>query len=295
LPEEIAYVPRKAPASHIVDVRGERHHVTTWGRPDAPPVVFLHGWMDVGASFQFLVDALRDDWYAIAPDLRGFGRSAWQPQGYWFYDYVADLDALLQALVRDKPVRLVGHSLGGNVVMNYAGVRPDRVDRVVSLEGFGIPGEGADAAPRKVTAWLDALAHPPRFRPYDDFAAVADRLQKKNPRLPRDKATFLARHWAAQKADGRVELLSDPRHKIPFPHVYRMEEVFAIWRKSDISHWLRDHPQPQQGPPNLDGLQQRLAHVPNGRLVVIADAGHMLHHDQPEAIAAQIEPFLASA
>jgi pimeloyl-ACP methyl ester carboxylesterase len=307
LPEEIAYVPRKTATSHLVDVRGERHHVTTWGRSDAPPIVFLHGWMDVGASFQFLVDELKRDWYAIAPDLRGFGRSAWQPLGYWFYDYLADLEALLAHFVRDAPARLVGHSLGGNIVMIYAGVRPERVARVVSLEGFGIPAESVDAAARKVTAWLDALAHPPRFRPYENFAAVADRLQKKNPRLPRDKAVFLARHWAAQTADGRVELVSDPRHKMPFPHVYRIEEVFAIWRKvsapvlwiaareSDISHWLRDHPQPQQGPPNLDGLQQRLAHVSNGRLVVVPDAGHMLHHDQPEAVAAQIEPFLASA
>jgi pimeloyl-ACP methyl ester carboxylesterase len=307
LPEEIAYVPRKPATSHVVDVRGERHHVLTRGRPQSPPLVLLHGWMDVGASFQFLVDALQDEWYAIAPDLRGFGRSAWQPQGYWFYDYVADLESLLATFVRDQPVRLVGHSLGGNIVMNYAGARPERVHRVVSLEGFGIPSESADASPRKITAWLDALARPPRFKPYADFGEVADRLQKKNPRLPRDKAAFLARHWAAKTPDGRVELVSDPRHKIPFPHVYRIEEIFALWRRisapvlwvaareSGISHWLRDHPQPQSGPANLDGLQQRLAHVANGRLVVVPDAGHMLHHDQPEAIAAQIEPFLASA
>ena len=103
----------------------------------------------------------------------------------------------------------------------------------MSLEGFGIPAEVADDAPRKIAKWLDAIANPPRFKPYDDLAAVADRLQKKNPRLPRDKAEFLARRWARALPDGRAELNSDPRHKMPFPHVYRMEESIAIWRSVD--------------------------------------------------------------
>jgi pimeloyl-ACP methyl ester carboxylesterase len=260
--------------------------------------------MDVAASFQFLVDAFKRDWYVIAPDLRGFGRSAWQPLGYWFYDYLADLEALLTRFVPDEPVRLVGHSLGGNIAMGYAGVRPARVARVVSLEGFGIPAEAADDATRKVAKWLDAVAKPPCFRPYADLAAVADRLQKKNPRLGRDKADFLAQHWARTLPDGRAELNSDPRHKLPFPHVYRIEEVVTVWRnisapvlwvaatESEIPRWLERHPEGDAGSDGLAGVRRRLAHVRDGRLVMIEDAGHMLHHDQPATVAAQIEPFL---
>ena len=277
----------------------------TWGDPQSPPLFLLHGWMDVGASFQFLVDALERDWYAIAPDLRGFGRSAWQPQGYWFADYLADLEALLDHFVHEEPARLVGHSLGGNVVMIYAGVRPDRVQRVVSLEGFGIPAEAADDTPRKVAAWLDAIAHAPRFRSYDSIDAVADRLQKKNPRLPRDKAQFLARSWARILPDGRAELMSDPRHKLPFPQVYRIGESIAVWRnvtapvlwvaasESEIPRWLEHHPEGEAGTDGLDAVRRRLTHIRDGRLVTIADAGHMLHHDRPAAVAAEIEPFLA--
>jgi len=278
--------------------------VLTWGDPQSPRVVLLHGWMDVAASFQFLVDAFKRDWYVIAPDLRGFGRSAWQPLGYWFYDYLADLEALLTRFVPDEPVRLVGHSLGGNIAMGYAGVRPARVARVVSLEGFGIPAEAADDATRKVAKWLDAVAKPPCFRPYADLAAVADRLQKKNPRLGRDKADFLAQHWARTLPDGRAELNSDPRHKLPFPHVYRIEEVVTVWRnisapvlwvaatESEIPRWLERHPEGDAGSDGLAGVRRRLAHVRDGRLVMIEDAGHMLHHDQPATVAAQIEPFL---
>jgi pimeloyl-ACP methyl ester carboxylesterase len=301
LPPQVAVKPS---TSHFVDVRGERHHVQTWGEPTSPPLVLLHGWMDVGASFQFLVDALTRNWYAIAPDLRGFGRSAWQPQGYWYYDYIADLEALLAQFVRDEPVRLVGHSLGGNIVLAYAGVRPERVHRAVSLEGFGIPAEGPAAASRKVAAWLDALAKLPSFRTYADLSGVADKLQKKNPRLPRDKAEFLAAHWAAPFPDGHAALVSDPRHKLPFPHVYKMDEIFAIWRnvtapvlwiaaeESEIPRWLGNHPEGEAGTDGLDEVRRRIAHIPGARLETVANAGHMLHHDQPAQVAALIEPFL---
>jgi pimeloyl-ACP methyl ester carboxylesterase len=294
----------KPATSHRIALRGLDHHVLTWGEPSAPKLFLLHGWMDVGASFQFLVDALARDVYAIAPDLRGFGRSAWQPQGYWFSDYIADLEALVDRFAPGEAVDLVGHSLGGNVVMHYAGLRPSRVRRVVSLEGFGIPAESHDKAPTKYRAWLDALAEPPQFTPYRDLAAVADRLQKNNRRLTRDRAEFLAPHWAEALPDGAARLRSDPRHKLPFPSVYRVEELYAIWREiaaptlwvagaqSNIPRWLDAHPEGEGGTADMRGVRSRLAHVPNGRLVVIDDAAHMLHHDQPAAVAAAIEPFL---
>jgi pimeloyl-ACP methyl ester carboxylesterase len=255
----------------------------------------LHGWMDVGASFQFLVDALERDWHVIAPDWRGFGKSAWCADGYWFADYIADLEAILDAFAPDEEARLVGHSLGGNVVTLYAGIRPERVAKVVSLDGFGIPAEDAAAAPGKYAKWLDALRDPPAFAPYASLAAVADRLQKNNPRLSRGKAEFLALHWAEALPDGSARLVSDPRHKLPFPIVYRMEEVRAIWARvaapvlwvgasdSFILKWLAE---------GEHGLRERMQTLPDCRLVTIPDAGHMLHHDQPAAVAAAIEAFL---
>jgi pimeloyl-ACP methyl ester carboxylesterase len=294
----------KPSESLTVSVRGLRYHVRAWGDATAPKLFMLHGWMDVGASFQFLVDALEREWRVIAPDWRGFGRSAWSPEGYWFADYLADLDALLDEFAPDEPARLVGHSLGGNVVMLYAGVRPKRVSRVVSLEGFGIPAEAADAASDKYARWLDALKDPPSFRPYADLAAVADQLQKNNPRLRRERAEFLAAHWAQPQPDGGARLASDPRHKLPFPIVYRMEEVIAIWKRisapvlwvaaaeSFIPKWLGAHPEGEAPTDSLAGVRARLSHVPHGRLVTVDEAGHMLHLDRPEAVATAIEPFL---
>jgi pimeloyl-ACP methyl ester carboxylesterase len=286
----------KASRSLTVPIRGLAYHVRVWGEPHAPKLFMLHGWMDVGASFQFLVDALERDWCVIAPDWRGFGQSAWCADGYWFADYIADLEALLDRFAPDEQARLVGHSLGGNVVNLYAGIRPDRVSRLVSLDGFGIPAEGSDGAPGKFAKWLDALRDPPTFAPYASMAAVADRLQKNNARLPRDKAEFLAAHWARTLPDGTAQLVSDPRHKLPFPTVYRMEEVLSVWSRvkapvlwvsaseSFVRKWLGQ---------SEGGIEARMAALRDCRMITIAEAGHMLHHDQPRAVAAAIEPFLA--
>ncbi|MEP6677910.1 MAG: alpha/beta hydrolase [Betaproteobacteria bacterium] len=284
-----------------------RHHVLTWGNPDAPKLFLMHGWMDVGASFQFLVDALAGDWHVIAPDLRGFGRSEWQPQGYWFHDYIADLEALVDRFAPDERVNLAGHSLGGNIVMHYAGLRPSRVLRLVSLDGFGLPDDDAgDAAVRKTVKWLDAMKQDPTFKPYADLGAVAERLRKTNPRLPRDKALFLAAYWADLRPDGRAQLNSDPRHKLPFPSVYRMQEVERIWQaivaptlwvagaQSHILRWLDPVHNAPDAPADFTGVRARLANIRGARLEVVADAGHMIHHDQPAAVAWLVESFLTA-
>ncbi|HWT35107.1 MAG TPA: alpha/beta fold hydrolase, partial [Paraburkholderia sp.] len=144
----------KPSASEFVTVRGVRLHVRRWGRRDAPTLFMLHGWMDVAASFQFVVDALAGDWQVIAPDARGFGLSDWPvaQQGgghYWFQEYLADLEALLDHYAPTGEVNLVGHSMGANIVCLYAGVRPDRVRRVVDLEGFGLAPSKAAQLPRR--------------------------------------------------------------------------------------------------------------------------------------------------
>jgi pimeloyl-ACP methyl ester carboxylesterase len=139
----------KASQSHILKVRGVRYHVRTWGEDKSPKLVLLHGWMDVSASFQFLVDALQSDWYVIAPDWRGFGLSEWAADGYWFADYIADLDVLLRELAPQEPVNLVGHSMGGNVAGLYAGARPSRIAKLALLEGFGLPRTAPSAAPER--------------------------------------------------------------------------------------------------------------------------------------------------
>jgi len=307
-PKPKPYLARRSHCSQFLSLRGLRHHVLRWGEDSPgsasqPPLVLLHGWMDVGASFQFMVDAMTQQRRIIAMDWRGFGLSdSSGADSYWFPDYLGDLDALLDQISPDAPVDLLGHSMGGNVVMNYAGLRPQRVRRLINLEGFGLPDAAPDLAPERLITWLDELKQPPQLKPYASLQAVAQRLIKTNPRLTPDKAAWLAPHWSRKvvRADGGLEwqILGDPAHKRTNPVLYRRAEVMACWsriaaptlwvegKSTAVLRWFGDRY------PRAD-FEERIALVPQLRREVLEQAGHMLHHDQPEALARILEDFLA--
>jgi len=285
----------KTSRSEFHAIRGIRHHVRLWGDAGRPRLFLLHGWMDVSASFQFLVDAFKRDWQVIAPDWRGFGLSGWTAEGYWFQDYYADLDALLDIYSPDAPACVVGHSMGGNIACTYSGIRPARVRTLISLEGFGTARSHPDMAPGRYERWLDELRDPPTLRPYASFEAVAERLRKNNPRLTEDKAHFLARHWARQAESGEVVLRFDPRHKIVNPVMSQVDQLIACWKRvtcpvlwvvtndTDTRGWRKDSPAQ---------LAERKSAFRNFSEALLEDSGHMMHHDQPERLAAMIENFL---
>jgi pimeloyl-ACP methyl ester carboxylesterase len=305
------YQPRRHAQSRFVPLRGLNYHVHQWGGPDLatpsrPPLVLMHGWMDVGASFQFVVDALAEadgfDRWVLAADWRGFGLSDTPAADtYWFPDYLADLDALLDALLpadRFPQIDLVGHSMGGNVVMSYAGVRPQRIRRLVNLEGFGLPRTQPAQAPKRLGQWLDELKTPQALRPYATCEAVADRLIKNNPLLTPDKAAWLAPHWARQRDDGLWHVLGDPAHKRVNPVLYQLPEILETWKligapllwvegdRTDIAKWWGHRYSRSE-------FDERLAVVPNAQRVLLSPCGHMLHHDQPQALAGHLAAFLA--
>ena len=296
--------------SDFVPLRLYRYHVLSWGQKGPrPPLVLAHGWMDVAASWQFMVDALSDGFFQdrliIAPDWRGFGQSSGPAcDHYAFADYLGDLDGLLDHFAgADTPVDLVGHSMGGNVAMMYAGARPGRIRRLINLEGFGMPASKPTKAPRRYAEWMDELKALQRgemaLKTYDSADGVARRLMKTNPRLPQDKAQWLARHWARPNAQGQWEILGDAAHKITNAMLFRLEEALALYaaitaptlsiEASDDSLGLW-----WKGRYTLEEYHQRLQSVPDCRIARVEDAGHMLHHDQPQAVAALIEGFLQS-
>jgi pimeloyl-ACP methyl ester carboxylesterase len=287
----------KPSESLFVPVRGLRYHCRAWGDARAPKLFMLHGWMDVSASFQFLVDALRGDWRVIAPDWRGFGLTEWTKGGaYWFPDYFADLEGLLEHYQPGAPAVLVGHSMGGNVAAMYAGIRPERVARLVDLEGLGLSENVPEKAPERYARWLGELVEDkPAFRDYDNFEKLAERLRGNNPRLTEERSLFLARHWGRDKPDGRVELASDPAHKLVNPVLYRAEEAMACWRRVTAPVlWVegaesKAHEFLKLSAAELATRKGCFRHLTER---VIPDAGHMLHHDQPEPLAKLIEEFL---
>ena len=303
------YQPRRAARSIFVPARGLQQHLLEWGdaslaRPGRPTLLMLHGWMDVAASFQFVVDALAEDRHVLALDWRGFGASETPAADtYFFPEYLGDLEAVIEALFGSTPtpIDLLGHSMGGNVAMLYAGVRPARVRRLVNLEGFGMPRSKPSQAPGRLAKWLDALKEPMQLRPYPDLAAVASRLTKTNPLLRADRAAWLAESWSRPTGAGTERaLLADPNHKRNSPLIANVDEWLECWKRiaapvlwiegdrSDLSAWWGDRYTKAE-------FHQRLDLVRDVERHVVAPAGHMLHHDRPEDIARLLEAFLSES
>ena len=286
----------KSSESLFLDVGGLRYHIRSWGRQGAPKIFMLHGWMDVSASFQFVVDALRGEWQVLAPDWRGFGLTQWSSaHSYWYPDYFADLERILDHFQPGEPVSIVGHSMGGNILCVYAGVRPERFRRFVNLEGLGMPDNVPAQAPKRFAQWLDDLRERPRLRDYASFDELAARLRENNPRLTAERADFLARHWGGEQGNGRVALRSDPAHKIVNPILYRTAEVEACMRRiSAPVLWVQaaDTDMPGRFRLSAEEISRRKSCIPDVRDLVIPDAAHMLHHDQPERVAEAVESFL---
>jgi pimeloyl-ACP methyl ester carboxylesterase len=304
--DEWMYQPQKPSRTEFVPVRHLSYHVRQWGQPDAaqPPLVLVHGWMDVSASWQFVVDAMRTERWIIAPDWRGFGLTRTEgpaPDSYWFPDYLADLDILIDHFAGERAVDLVGHSMGGNVAMMYAGARPQRIRRLVNLEGFGMPTTKPAQAPGRYAQWMDQIKALHRgengLKAYGSVDEVAQRLMKTNPRLPQDKADWLARQWAAPNASGGWEVLGDAGHKVINANLYQVEEALALYRGISapvLSVTASDDSMAQwwKGRFSLAEFHERLRSVSNLRNAEVPDAGHMMHHDQPEHLAGLIEDFL---
>lgn len=302
------YAIQRHSRTEFIPLRGHRYHVRRWGEaaPGQRPLFMVHGWMDVSASYQFVVDALQAERQIIAPDWRGFGLSSgpWCDH-YTFADYLGDLECLLDHYAPGQAVDLVGHSMGGNVAMMYAGVRPERIHRLINLEGFGMPQTRAAQAPGRYARWLDEIRAVGQgglaLKTYGSLEAVAERLRKTNPRLAHDKSLWLAGHWAqadiAEDGQTRWRILGEEAHKVVSAQLFRVDEMLEIMQRitapvlaveasdDSLAQWWK-------GQYSLDEYHQRLQRIDCCKVARVQDAGHMLHHDQPTALARLIEEFL---
>lgn len=279
-----------------VPINGLTYNVRHWGPDDAPLLMMLHGWMDSSPSFQFTVDALAREWHVVAPDWRGYGRSDWLNRRYWFADYYGDLDQLLDRYSPDVPARIVGHSMGGGVASIYGGARPERIAGVVMVDFLGLLPNAAHEAPERIAEWLDHLRKTPQLRSYETRELLATWLMKFNARLTPARARFLAEHNTMTQPDGQFSMACDPWHKVPSPNLYRLEEVMACWRAmtAPVMLVVADEGYVTQRFDKLpDELQRRLDCFAKLRVERIADCGHNVQHDRPEALAALIESFFS--
>lgn len=277
----------------MIRANGLLHRLWTW-EPDAPrkgTVLCAHGFLDVGRSFQMMASALADRGHrVVAFDWRGHGESQWLPEGayYHFFDYVGDLAAIVE---RDPltPLTLVGHSMGGTASVLYAASFPERVDRLVLIEGLGPETPEKPMGPEQARRWVEAVraARARRPRPMASLEEAAEKLRARNPRLAPELLRSIA-SWSVREEAGGYVWSFDPVHRTRGPYPFR-PEVFARFLEAlsmpvlgiegEQGYRTRDH-------------EARRALLQGARFVTIPEAGHMLHWEAPEALAKSIDDFI---
>lgn len=274
-----------------------RLHYLDWGNAGAPTLLLLHGGLDHAHSWDWTARELRRDWHVIAPDLRGHGDSAWSLDGAYLMPwYVYDLAQLIDRF-GDAPVTIVGHSLGGAIALRYAGLYPERMAKLVAIEGLGpSPTLVAEQARRPVAdhwrEWIDerrALAGR-QPRRYASIAEACGRMRAEHPRLTDEQVGHLTLHGLARREDGGYGWKYDNHIRSQPPVGVADDALHALWHRvtcPTLLAWGRDS---WASNPARDG---RAEYFRAARVAMFDDAGHWLHHDRFDAFMAELRGFLA--
>jgi pimeloyl-ACP methyl ester carboxylesterase len=286
-----------APRHRTIDAQGLPIHYLEWGEPVGEPIVLIHGFLDMAHSWQSFVDCFettqpRQPWI-IAPDCRGHGDSGWIGAGgyYHFPDYVFDLDCVLQALGATR-CSLIGHSMGGTISWLYAGAFPEHLDKLVLIEGVGPPGMEFSDAPLRMRTWISEVHQRGRshFRQYTSVEAGARQLQQTNPRLTEAAALDLARAGMKQHGSGKWVWKFDPLHRTAAPQPFYPAQALEFLRRVRCAVLIVEGAQSHQR--RRADKQQRYEAISRREQIVIDDAGHMVHQDNPKMLAQAITAFL---
>jgi pimeloyl-ACP methyl ester carboxylesterase len=284
-------VPEYEPEDRYFESARLRLHYTAWGDESKPPLLLVHGGRDHARSWDFVAQALLDRYSVYCPDLRGHGDSDWAVGGaYPLPDYVSDLAALVEEIDRG-PVQIVGHSLGGRIVLDYAAAAPERVKKLVCIEGFGRLARAALSAPERLRNYIGHIAEMPQHQPlvYKDLDAAMERMAEANTRLSPQMVHHLTLHASKPGPDGGLVWKFDNYVRVANPHEWSVEEAKQIWdgiRAPSVvvggadSWWMRT--------PNREELQ---AAIPNSRVEIFDNAGHWVHHDRFDDFVALLRDF----
>ncbi len=285
------------PTSHSYFSQRLRLHYVDWGNEQAPPLLLVHGGRDHCRNWDWVAQALRADYHIIAPDLRGHGDSQWMIGGtYRMSDYVYDIAQLIHQTI-DRPVNIVSHSLGGMISLRYAGLYPDRVRRVVAVEGLGPPPAWlaehlAKPVAQRLVDWIDQVRGlsgrlPRRYPTLED---AFRRMHEENPHLSPQQARHLTVHGINQNEDGTYSWKFDNYVRLFAATGLAPEQLYDIWGNITCPVLLVRGTESWAGDPREDG---RDAHFRNVRCLDIEGAGHWAHHDRLDQFVAEVRAFLA--
>lgn len=284
------------PTSHSYYSQRLRLHYVDWGNPQAPPLILLHGGRDHCRSWDWVAGALREDWHVIAPDLRGHGDSQWSADGeYSPRACVYDLAQLIHQMNFD-PVTIVAHSYGGNIALRYAGIYPERVRRLVAIEGLGpsprvLKERHGTPMAGRMREWIEkkraAAGRSPRR--YESLDEAYRRMKEANSYLSDEQARHLTIHGISQNEDGTYSWKFDNYFRVMPPFDMSQSDIESLWEAITCPALLLYGEKSWASNPAEDG---RIAHFRNAEVRLYEKAGHWLHHDQFDRFVGDLKAFL---
>lgn len=269
-----------------------RMHFLDWGNADAPPLILIHGGRDHAHSWDAFARTLRHDWHVIAPDLRGHGESAWSSEGiYPPLAHVYDLVGLFD-LLKLAQVTIVAHSMGGVIAMRYTGLFPEKVRRLVVIEGVGLMSDPTTSEIDRALSWLERRRKSEAFAPirFPTLADAVARLRRANPRLSEEQAVHLTRHGVRRNGDGSVSWKYDPNMPVYMPLGADREVDEELWAQITCPTLLIWGRQSWARHPVEGGYT---AYLNDPRVLEIDRAGHWPHHDRFDLFAREVGAFVS--
>ena len=281
------------PISHFFYSHRLKLQFWDWGTEGKPAMILVHGGLDHARSWDLVARALRDDYHVYALDLRGHGNSAWAPGAlYSVAEHVLDLSALAD-IIKAFPIYIIGHSLGAVTTLLYAGVFPDRVKKIVAIEGVGLPLTSAQKPPpERLRSWIDNVRKAENRNPhsYPNLAEAVNRMKQANPFLSDQMAEHLTLHGTNWNADGSLTWKFDNYARLFAPYGMNLDDATEVLRKIECPTLLFWGRESFARDPDLD---ERTSVIRNRQVVRVDHAGHWLHHDQLEIFLRETKKFLA--
>lgn len=266
-----------------------------WGDPSHPPLILVHGGRDQKRSWDWVARALATRFYVISYDLRGHGKSAWSSDGdYGVMDHVFDLASLVAHFNLER-FHLIGHSLGGNIAVRYAGLYPEKIIKLVAIEGLGpSPKMQSERAAERLEVRLRAWIEQRRIlsqrvaRKMKNAAEARARMQAAFEHLSDAQISHLTLTGIRHNQDGTVSWAYDPAGMGRSPADITNDEFRYLYARITCPTWLVYGADSWASDPSKDG---RAAHFQNAVVSVIPEAGHWVHHDRFEVFMSALEDF----
>jgi pimeloyl-ACP methyl ester carboxylesterase len=282
------------PLSEFYESQRIRLHYNIWGDPDGrkPPLVLIHGGQDHSRNWDFVAERLEDRYTIYAPDLRGHGDSGWAIGGmYSIPEFTLDIASLANMI--EGKLTIIGHSLGGAVAAQYAGTAPDRIEKLVSVEGWGPPMQEHVPAHKRMRDWIGHMRDVERRQPrrYPSIEDATERMREVNPFLTPQMAHHLTIHGANRNEDGTYTWKFDNYVRIHSPYEFNLDDAMVIWSQIAAPTLLVKGAESWAVDPEKTG---RADVIRNHESVIIEKAGHWVHHDRLDVFMGHIEAFLAT-